>query len=170
MNRSRPRITVDAIDLLKQDHDRVEKAFREFDKLDRQDTEACRRLVQTVCRELRLHTALEEEVFYPAIREAVRDHDLMNEAAVEHETAKMLVEQLENMGIDDPNFFATFTVLGEYVRHHIREEQDEMFPAARKAGVDMQALGERLRAHKVEPVEEPRRRRSLAGRRAAIAA
>ena len=70
----------------------------------------------------------------------------MNEAAVEHETARMLIEQLENMGIDDPNYFATFTVLGEYVRHHVREEQGEMFPAARKAGIDMHALGERMLA------------------------
>ena len=63
MNRSRPRTTVDAIDLLKQDHDKVEKAFKEFDKLDREDVDACRRLVQTVCDALKVHTALEEEVF-----------------------------------------------------------------------------------------------------------
>jgi hemerythrin superfamily protein len=170
VNRSRPRTTVDAIDLLKQDHDKVEKAFKEFDKLDREDIDACRRLVQTVCDALKAHTALEEQVFYPAIRDAIDDDDLMSEAAVEHETARMLIEQLENMGIDDPNYFATFMVLGEYVRHHIREEQDEMFPAARKAGVDMRALGERMRAHKVAPVEQPRRRRSLAGRRAAAPA
>ena len=81
-----------------------------------------------------MHTTLEEEIFYPAVREAIGDEDLMNEAAVEHETARMLIEQLENMGPDDPNYFATFTVLGEYVRHHIKEEQDEMFPAASKAG------------------------------------
>ena len=70
----------------------------------------------------------------------------MNEAAVEHETARMLIDQLENMGPDDPNYFATFTVLGEYVRHHIKEEQSEMFPAARKAGLDLPAIGERMRA------------------------
>ena len=93
-----------------------------------------------------MHTTLEEEIFYPAVREAIEDEDLMNEAAVEHETAKMLIEQLENMGPDDPNYFATFTVLGEYVRHHIKEEQGEMFPAARKAGLDLEALGERMRA------------------------
>jgi hemerythrin-like domain-containing protein len=166
----RTKTTVDAIDLLRQDHDRVEKAFRQFEKLDRQDTEACRRLVQMVCDELKVHTAREEEIFYPALRDAVHDDDLMNEAAVEHETARMLIEQLENMGVDDPNYFATFTVLGEYVRHHIREEQDEMFPAARKAGIDLHALGERMRAHKPERVEAPRRRRSLAGRRAAVPA
>jgi len=82
------------------------------------------------------------------VREAIGDEDLMNEAAVEHETAKMLIDQLENTGSDDPSYFATFTVLGEYVRHHIKEEQGEMFPAAKRAKVDLAALGERMRARK----------------------
>jgi hemerythrin-like domain-containing protein len=147
---SRTKITVDAIDMLKQDHDKVERALKEFEKMDRHDTEGCRRLIQTVCDDLKMHTTLEEEVFYPAVRETIEDEDLMNEAAVEHETARMLVEQLENMGTDDPNYYATFTVLGEYVRHHIKEEQGEMFPAAKKAKLDLAALGERMRARKEE--------------------
>ena len=150
MPKSRTKTTIDAIDMLKQDHDKVEKAFKDFEKMDRQDTEACRRLIETVCEDLKLHTTLEEEVFYPAVREAIADEDLMNEAAVEHETAKMLIDQLENMGADDPNYYATFTVLGEYVRHHIKEEQGEMFPAAKKAKLDLVALGERMRARKEE--------------------
>jgi hemerythrin superfamily protein len=148
--RSRTKTTVDAIDMLKQDHDKVERAFKDFEKLDRQDTEACRQLVQTVCEDLKVHTTLEEEVFYPAVREAIDDEDLMNEAAVEHETAQMLIDQLDNMGADDPNYYATFTVLGEYVKHHIKEEQGEMFPAAKKAKVDLASLGERMRARKQE--------------------
>ena len=147
---SRTKTTVDAIDMLKQDHDRVERAFREFEKMDRQDAEACRRLIRLVCDELKMHSILEEEVFYPALREAIGDEDMLNEAAVEHETAAMLIDQLDNMGTDDPNYFATFTVLGEYVRHHIKEEQGEMFPAAKKARVDLAALGERMRARKEE--------------------
>ncbi|HEU5176108.1 MAG TPA: hemerythrin domain-containing protein [Burkholderiales bacterium] len=155
MPRSRTKTSADAIDLLKQDHERVEKAFKEFEKLDRQDAEACRRLIGGVCEALTVHTTLEEEIFYPAVREAIDDEDLMNEAAVEHETARMLIEQLQNMGPDDPNYFATFTVLGEYVRHHIKEEQNEMFPAARKSGIDLAALGERLRARRDElPAQE----------------
>ena len=155
MPRSRTKTSADAIDLLKQDHERVEKAFKEFEKLDRQDAEACRRLIEGVCEALTVHTTLEEEIFYPAVREAIDDEDLMNEAAVEHETARMLIEQLQNMGPDDPNYFATFTVLGEYVRHHIKEEQNEMFPAARKSGIDLAALGERLRARRDElPAQE----------------
>ena len=155
MPRSRAKTSADAIDLLKQDHDRVEKSFKEFEKMDRQDSEACQRLISAVCAELAVHTTLEEEIFYPAVREAIDDEDLMNEAAVEHETARMLIDQLENMGPDDPNYFATFTVLGEYVRHHIKEEQNEMFPAARKSGIDLAALGERLRARRDElPAQE----------------
>jgi hemerythrin superfamily protein len=152
--RSRTKTSIDAIDMLKQDHDRVEKSFKDFEKMDREDAEACRRLINEVCEELTVHSTLEEEIFYPAVREAIEDEDLMNEAAVEHETARMLIDQLENMGPDDPNYFATFTVLGEYVRHHIKEEQGEMFPAARKAGLDLQAIGERMRARREEIVEK----------------
>ena len=154
MPRSRTKTSTDAIDLLKQDHDRVEKAFKDFEKMDRQDAQACRRLIDGVCSELTVHTMLEEEIFYPAVREAIGDEDLMNEAAVEHETARMLIEQLENMAPDDPNYFATFTVLGEYVRHHIKEEQGEMFPAARKARLDLAALGERMQARRDELIAQ----------------
>lgn len=154
MPSSRPKTSADAIDMLKQDHDKVERAFKEFEKMDRQDAAACRRLVETVCADLRIHTTLEEEVFYPAVREAIGDDDLMNEAAVEHETARMLIDQLENMEADDPNYFATFTVLGEYVKHHVKEEQGEMFPAAKKAKLDLAALGERMRARREELAQE----------------
>lgn len=150
MPKSRPKTAVDAIDMLKQDHDKVEKAFKEFEKMDRQEAESCQQLIRSVCEDLKVHTTLEEEIFYPAVREAIADEDLMNEAAVEHETARMLIDQLENMAPDDPNYFATFTVLGEYVKHHIKEEQGEMFPAAKKAKVDLEALGERMRARKEE--------------------
>ena len=143
--------TPTAIDLLKEDHDKVKKAFKEFEKMDRSDTETCRQVVRSVCDDLRAHTAVEEEIFYPAVREAIDDDDLMNEAAVEHETAKMLIDQLANMDADDPNYYATFTVLGEYVMHHVKEEESEMFPAAKKAeGLDLQALGESIRTRKEE--------------------
>lgn len=141
---------LEAIEMLKQDHDKVEKAFKQFEKIDRQDTATCRELAMTVCEDLKIHTSLEEELFYPAVREAIDDDDIMNEAAVEHETAKMLIEQLENMQEDDPNFHATFTVLGEYVRHHIKEEEGEMFPSARKTDIDFESLGERMRERKEE--------------------
>ena len=147
--------TQDAVAMLKADHDKVEKAFKEFEKMDRSDTETCRQLVQSVCEDLKVHTMLEEEIFYPAVREAIEDDDLMNEAAVEHETAKMLIEQLENMEPDDPNYVATFTVLGEYVMHHVKEEEGEMFPQAKKAKeVDLDELGERMKSRKEELTAE----------------
>ncbi len=139
-----------AIEMLKEDHAKVQKAFKEFEKLDREDTETLKQVVQTVCEELKVHTTLEEEIFYPAVREAIEDEDIMNEASVEHETAKMLIEQLENMGPEDPNYHATFTVLGEYVKHHVKEEEGEMFPQAKKTDLDFEDLGQRMRERKQE--------------------
>ena len=89
------------------------------------------------------------------VYDAIEDEDLMNEAAVEHESAKTLIAQLENMEPGDPNYYATFTVLGEYVMHHVEEEEGEMFPQAKKAkGLDLEALGEQLRARKEELTAE----------------
>ena len=143
-----------AIELLKEQHDKVKKAFKEFEKLEREDTETQQQLVQSVCEDLKLHTTLEEELFYPAAREAIDDEDILNEAQVEHETAKMLIEQLENMGPDDPNFHATFTVLGEYVTHHVKEEEGEMFPEVKKSDLDLEELGARMHARMAELVGE----------------
>ena len=145
----------DVLTLLKEDHDKVKDAFKQFESLDRADVETCRELVETVCADLRMHSMLEEEIVYPALREAIGDEDLMNEAAIEHETAETLIDQLENMGPDDPNYFATFTVLGEYVMHHVKEEEGEMFPQAKKAkDLDLAALGEQVMARKEELAAE----------------
>jgi hemerythrin-like domain-containing protein len=154
MPKSKAKAASAAIEMLKEDHDKVKKAFKEFEKMDREDTEAMQQLVQTVCEDLKVHTTLEEEIFYPAVREAIEDEDIMNEAQVEHETAKMLIEQLENMGPDDPNFHATFTVLGEYVNHHVEEEEGEMFPQAKKTDLDFEDLAQRMKARKEELMGE----------------
>jgi hemerythrin superfamily protein len=146
--------SVEAIDMLKQDHEKVEKGFKKFEEMDRDDAASCRELIMTVCEELKVHSTLEEEVFYPAAREAIDNEDIVNEAAIEHETARMLIEQLENMPEDDPNYHATFTVLGEYVRHHIKAEEKEIFPALKKSGLDLAALGERMRERRLELVDE----------------
>ena len=143
-----------AVELLKEQHDKVKKAFKEFEKLDREDTEKQQQLVQSVCEDLKVHTTLEEELFYPAAREAIDDEDILNEAQVEHETAKMLIEQLENMGPEDPNFHATFTVLGEYVVHHVKEEEGEMFPQVKKTDLDLEELGARMRRRMEELMGE----------------
>jgi hemerythrin-like domain-containing protein len=143
-----------AIEMLKEDHDKVKKAFKEFESMDREDSAALQQMVKTVCEDLKVHSTLEEELFYPAVREAIEDEDIMNEAQVEHEAAKMLIEQLENMGPDDPNFHATFTVLGEYVKHHIKEEEGEMFPQAKKSDLDFEDLANRMRSRKEELMGE----------------
>ena len=142
--------SLEAIEMLKQDHDKVEKAFKQFEKIDRQDTATCRELAMSVCEDLKIHTSLEEELFYPAVREAIDDEDIMNEAAVEHETAKTLIEQLENMEPDDPNYYATFTVLGEYVMHHVKEEEGELFPACKASEMDLEQIGSRLQERRSE--------------------
>ena len=143
-----------ALEMLKEDHAKVQKAFKEFEKLDREDIETMKQMVHTVCEDLKVHTTLEEEIFYPAVREAIDDEDIMNEAMVEHDTAKMLIEQLENMGPEDPNYHATFTVLGEYVKHHVKEEEDEMFPQAKKTDLDFEDLAQRMKERKQELVGE----------------
>jgi hemerythrin superfamily protein len=144
---------MDAIALLKADHDEVKQAFKEFEKMDHEDTAAMEELVGTVCDALKAHTTVEEEIFYPAVRAAIDDDDLMNEAQVEHDSAKDLIEQLEGMDATDPMYAATFTVLGEYVMHHAKEEEDEMFPSARKAELDLEQLGEQIKARKEELTE-----------------
>ena len=143
----------DAITLLKADHDEVKQAFKEFEKMDHEDTEAMEKLVGRVCEALTAHTTVEEEIFYPAVRAAIEDDDLMNEAQVEHNSARDLIELLEGMDATDPMYAATFTVLGEYVLHHAKEEEDEMFPSARKAEIDLEQLGEQIRARKEELTE-----------------
>jgi hemerythrin superfamily protein len=137
----------DALKLLKQDHDKVKKAFKQFEKMDHEDPAAHELAAQTIA-DLKLHAAVEEEVFYPAVRMALDEDDLMNEAEVEHKSAKLLIKDLESMKPGDPLFAATFTVLGEYVQHHAEEEEGEMFPKARKAKLDLAALGEQIAARK----------------------
>jgi hemerythrin superfamily protein len=143
----------DAIESLTTDHKRVKALFKEFSALkaksgDTDDEKAD--LVQRICRELKIHTAIEEEVFYPAVREQIDDADLMDEALVEHAGAKELIEQLETMDPDDDLYDAKVTVLGEQIDHHVKEEEGEMFPKAKKTKVDTGALGAEMARRKSE--------------------
>jgi hemerythrin superfamily protein len=146
----------DAIAILTDDHKRVKKLFKDFEKLkengDAADKEA---LVEEICAELTVHAEIEEEVFYPAAREAIEDDDMMNEAEVEHASAKDLVEQLMAMDSGDEMYDAKVTVLGEYVDHHVEEEEKEMFPKVKKAKLDLEAIGEELLSLKETKQAQP---------------
>jgi hypothetical protein len=148
--------TPDALGLLESDHDKVKALFREFDALkgDQHQDRRKAELVDEICYELTLHSMLEEEIFYPALRAAFDDEELLDEADVEHAGARELIGQLEIMAPGDDHYDATVTVLGEEVGHHIEKEEGEMFEAARMAGIDLGELGEQLAARKDELEED----------------
>lgn len=134
--------SMNALDLLRRDHRHVQALLKKFDKTDAEDEQ--RRLCDQIVEELRLHTDIEERVFYPYLREATAREDLFQEASIEHETAKQLLDQLPNEEPGTPRFKAMVKVLGEYVVHHVEEEESEIFPQVEKTGVDLQALGQAL--------------------------
>lgn len=142
----------DAITILTEDHKKVKKMFVDFAKLMKSEDKELEKgtLVQQICVELMVHTQIEEEIFYPAVRAAIDDHDLMDEADVEHAGAKDLIAQLVGMEPGDDHFDAKVTVLGENIEHHVQEEQDEMFPKARQAKLDLAALGAQMLERKQE--------------------
>jgi hypothetical protein len=142
-----PRRAGDALALLADDHARVAQWFARFAKL-RSDGPQKAALVLRICDAIELHARVEEEIFYPTVRALIGDDDLMDEAAVEHEAVKSLVEQLRALRPGDFHYDAKVTVLGEYVRHHVDEEQRQMFPKVRRTGIDLIALGRALKARR----------------------
>lgn len=146
----------DAIELLTADHRNVEKLFKEYDKLaeDGATYNEKEALGSTICAELTIHAQLEEEIFYPAARDALDEEDLVDEAIVEHATAKDLIAQLADMSPDDDLYDAKIKVLSELVEHHVEEEEDEIFPKLRKAKLDTASLGTKMLNRKQELVDE----------------
>jgi hemerythrin superfamily protein len=147
--------TRDAIDLLMDDHKRVDKLFTDFESVDRDDPDAVQELVEIACMELQIHSILEEEIFYPAVRAQVEDgdrgsQDMLNEAEVEHEMVDELIAKLQEIEPDDAMYGAYFKVLTEYVKHHLKEEETELFPQVRGMGLDLQQLGEDMRLRREE--------------------
>ena len=144
--------STEALELLKADHEKVLALFREFETLKGNDDENERKafLVDEICYELTVHTMIEEEIFYPLLRAAIDDDELLDEAEVEHAGARDLITQLEVMYPGDDHFDATVMVLSEEVAHHIEREETELFKAARKAGLDLDEIGEQLLARKEE--------------------
>jgi hemerythrin superfamily protein len=141
----------DAIDMLVADHKRVAKLFTDFKQLtDENQDDKKSALVAKICQELTLHTQLEEELFYPAVREAIDDEDQVDEAIVEHAGAKELIAQLESADPEDDFYDAKVTVLGEQIDHHVEEEEGSMFPKARQSGLDTLKLGAVMSSRKTE--------------------
>jgi hemerythrin superfamily protein len=134
----------DAIGLLKQDHRKVEDLFKQFEQAD--DGETRIELAQQICQELTVHALVEEREFYPALLDAFDEDgdDLIKEAEVEHRTLKMLIAEIDGSSDDDRLFEANVKVLKEYVEHHVKEEENEIMPKARSAGLDLDAMGARV--------------------------
>jgi hypothetical protein len=140
-----------ALDILKSDHVEVDKLFKQFDKFKAsEDEEGMQQVAQAACNALRIHAEIEEDIFYPALREAADADDPLDEADVEHSHVKELVEELQDSAPGEHLFEARFKVLSEYVRHHVEEEESTIFAAARKSDLDLVALGEQLQARKDE--------------------
>ena len=141
----------DIIDILKEDHDRVLALFARFERIrDRADDQEKQILVEAACTELAIHSHLEEETLYPALRQALERAEPVEEAEVEHMMVKHLVGQLETMQAGDPLYDARFAVLGEYVKHHIRREQERIFPMIRQAGSGLGSLAQDIRQQRHE--------------------
>ena len=138
----------DAIALLKADHKEVAEMFEKFETA--RSTKS--KLAQQICVALTVHAQIEEEIFYPAAREALGDEgeDLLNEAEVEHNSLKELIGQIEGSDPDDELFDAHVKVLGEYVKHHVKEEEGQLFPKLRKSDMDLAEVGEQIAARKKE--------------------
>ena len=141
---------VNAIDLLKKDHDDVNALFKDYEMLAEDDGDAGdRRALSTqICGMVAVHAMIEEEIFYPAARKAGVDEDLLDEADIEHGSAKQLIAEIGAADPADSHYDARVKVLGEYIRHHVKEEESELFPACRKSDMDMAELGARLKTRK----------------------
>jgi len=142
----------DAVSLLSADHAEVKQMFETYRQLvdENADDEQRGELARKICSMLTVHAEIEEEIFYPAMRDNVDDELTVDEAEVEHASAKELIEQLEGMDPGDALYDAKVIVLGEYVDHHVQEEENELFPQAEKAGIDLDELGAELASRKRE--------------------
>jgi hemerythrin superfamily protein len=142
-----------AIDLLEQDHRQVEEWFDEYDEL-KEDDDRKAELVQKICLALKVHAQIEEEIFYPQAREATKDNDLIDEAVVEHATVKNLIADIESIEVGEDLYDAKIRVLGEMVKQHIKEEEEELFPELEPAKMDLEAFGKELAERKEELISE----------------
>jgi hemerythrin superfamily protein len=141
----------DALSLLIADHREASDLFEQFENLGDRARASKQKLVQKVCKALLVHTRIEEEILYPAVRAAIKElEDKIDEAVVEHAAAKDLIKQLHDMDPEDDLYDAKVKVLSEEIEHHVGEEEKEMFPQVRKSDLDLDALGQELAQRKQE--------------------
>lgn len=146
-----PQEGIDAIALLTEDHENVKSLFEQYEGLGDRAHASKKKLSTQICLELTKHATAEEEIFYPAVREATKENeDLVDEATVEHASAKDLIAQILAMEPTEDLFDAKVKVLSELIEHHVKEEEDEMFPKAKKAGLDLAMLGQQIAERKAE--------------------
>lgn len=138
----------DAVTLLRADHKAVSELFEQYEKT--RSASKKKSLVDSICQKLRVHTQIEDEIFYPAFKAALKDKELIPEAMVEHASVKELIAQVEGKEPDGEMFDAKVKVMGEFVKHHVKEEQNEMFPKAKASKLDLKALGARLASRREE--------------------
>ena len=142
---------MDAIELLTQDHQTVKELFEQYEGLSDRSLVSKRKLALKICEELSKHAMVEEEIFYPAVRDASRSNeDLIDEAVVEHASAKELIAQIVAMAPGEDLYDAKVKVLSEQIDHHVLEEEGEIFPRARDAELDLQAMASQIAARKAE--------------------
>ena len=142
---------VDAITLLTEDHENVKSMFEQYEELGDRAHATKKKLATQICTELTKHATAEEEIFYPAVRAAGKEQEeLVEEATVEHASAKELIAQILDMEPTEELYDAKVKVLGELIEHHVKEEEEEMFPKARKAGLDLETLGQQIAERKAE--------------------
>ena len=143
----------DAITLLTNDHAQVSELFEQYKSLADDAgsmTQDKQTVAEEICTMLTVHAAIEEEIFYPAARDALDDEKLLDEAEVEHQSVKDLIAQIQDSDPSDALYDARVNVLGEYVNHHVQEEEGELFPQVREADLDLQALGAEMSARQEE--------------------
>ena len=146
----------DATQILTADHRKVSKIFADYEKVKDKDNARKQALVKMACDELTVHAQVEEEIFYPALYEAFKEKDdaLVDEAEVEHGTIKQLIATLQSSDPEDHLYDANVTVLSEYVKHHVKEEQNEIFPKARKSrALDLKQIGQEINSRKAQLME-----------------
>ena len=148
-NMHKSKESADAIELLKDDHEHVKALFEQYEGLSERAHATKKKLAAQICSELTRHTTIEEEIFYPAVRASGKDkEDLVDEAVVEHASAKDLIAQILDMAPTEELFDAKIKVLSELIDHHVQEEEKEMFPKARKSGLDLNELGRQMAERK----------------------